>query len=172
LKVVLHYRHAFWETLDEGRYRDAAFFHAPNEAFRTLWTALPVRVPVLVAWMGGPQADRLSAQPQSVIVRTASDSVDRLFATAKGQRTSWHSELQAAYVHNWQMDPFARGAYSYVLSGGTGARQQLARPLRDTLYFAGEATDSEEAATVAGALRSGEMAARRILRAMEKGDES
>ena len=43
-------------------------------------------------------------------------------------------------MHDWQRDPFARGAYSYVVVGGDRARETLAKPLRRTLYFAGEAT--------------------------------
>jgi monoamine oxidase len=67
-------------------------------------------------------------------------------------------------MHNWQADPFARGAYSYVAVGGGGAREALRTPLADTLYFAGEATDTEgEAGTVAGALQSGMRAARELL---------
>jgi monoamine oxidase len=39
----------------------------------------------------------------------------------------------------------------------------LAAPLEDTLFFAGEATNTEdEAATVTGALQSGERAAREL----------
>jgi len=40
---------------------------------------------------------------------------------------------------------------SYVRVGGALARERLAEPLGDTLFFAGEATDREEAGTVAGA---------------------
>ena len=43
-------------------------------------------------------------------------------------------------------------------------REELATPLDDTIFFAGEATDSEEAGTVAGALRSGIRAARQAMR--------
>jgi len=50
-----------------------------------------------------------------------------------------------------------------VLVGGEGAREALAAPLDDTVFFAGEATDPEEAGTVAGALRSGQRAAREVL---------
>jgi monoamine oxidase len=43
------------------------------------------------------------------------------------------------------------------------ARRQLAAPLQETLFFAGEATDTEgEAATVTGALQSGLRAAREV----------
>jgi monoamine oxidase len=68
-----------------------------------------------------------------------------------------------AYVQDWHADPWSRGGYSYLLVGGEGAREELAAPLKDTLFFAGEATDSEEAGTVAGALRSGQRAAKEIL---------
>ena len=54
LKVVLHYRRAFWEELEGGRYSDASFFHAPGKLFPTFWTALPLRAPLLNAWSAGP----------------------------------------------------------------------------------------------------------------------
>ena len=66
-------------------------------------------------------------------------------------------------IHDWQADPYARGGYSYVRVGGTGAREALAAPVEETLYFAGEATDTEQSGTVGGALASGQRAAREIL---------
>ena len=73
-------------------------------------------------------------------------------------------KVQAFYAQDWQADPHARGGYSYVTVGGQGAREKLQKPLEKTLFFAGEATDPDEAGTVAGALRSGIRAARGILR--------
>src|SRR5438034_8098968 len=119
-----------------------------------------MRAPLLVAWSGGPNAARLSDQNDDALVQAALDGVQKLFPTQR----SIDNDLQSAHVHNWQRDPFARGAYSYVTAGGAMARKQLAEPLKETLYFAGEATDtSGEAATVAGALASGERAAREII---------
>jgi len=46
---------------------------------------------------------------------------------------------------------------------GMGAREELAAPLGGTVFFAGEATESEEAGTVAAALKSGVRAAREAL---------
>ena len=80
-----------------------------------------------------------------------------------GRRFVRRMRLDAVLSHDWQRDPFARGAYSYVLENGGNARRALARPLGNTLFFAGEATDSRgEAATVAGALESGRKAAHAI----------
>jgi len=69
-------------------------------------------------------------------------------------------------VHDWQADPFSRGAYSYVLTGGAEQGQrQLAAPVAETLFFAGEATDFHgHHATVHGAMASGYRAAAEILR--------
>lgn len=79
-------------------------------------------------------------------------------------RIRFDEELQASWFHDWQADPHARGAYSYVTVDGRGARRRLAEPTEDTLFFAGEATDfSGEAATVAGAIASGVRAAREVL---------
>jgi len=162
IKAALLFRTPFWEELDAARYRDVSFFHSPEAAFPTFWSALPERAPLLIAWAGGPNAARLSGAATPEIVRQAVTSLESVF----GARAGIEERLAAAWVHHWQQDPFARGAYSYVAVGGHGARRALAEPLRDTLYFAGEATDYEgEHGTVAGALQSGERAARELLRA-------
>ncbi|MGH8701871.1 MAG: flavin monoamine oxidase family protein [Burkholderiales bacterium] len=160
IKAALLFRTAFWEELDRARYRGVSFFHAPEAAFPTFWTALPESVPLLIAWAGGPKAARLADAAVPDIVREAVASLESVF----GARTRIEKRLAAAWVHHWQQDPFARGAYSYVAVGGHGARRALAEPLRDTLFFAGEATDYEgEHGTVAGALQSGARAARQAL---------
>jgi monoamine oxidase len=160
VKVALRFRHAFWEALDHGRYRDAVFLHSAHAAFPTFWTALPLRAPLLVAWSGGPRAVRLSAHAPAKIVDLAIESLESVF----GEHAAVRRYFVEGAVHDWLHDPYCLGAYSSLTAGGQGAREMLAKPLRDTLFFAGEATDiSGEAATVGGALRSGLRAAREIL---------
>jgi monoamine oxidase len=154
IKVVLRFRAAFWEELEGGKYRDAGFFHAPDLTFPTFWTPRPERAPLLNAWMGGPRAARLAQRPLTDVAREASETAKALFG-------GHDLELEAAYVHDWLSDPFSRGAYSYVTAGAQSARRELAAPIRDTLFFAGEATDPE-GGTVTGALHSGERAAREV----------
>jgi len=161
LKVVLRFRKAFWDELEQGRYRDVDFFHDRQAPFPTFWTALPVRTPLLVAWAAGPNAHRLAGAPKAEVVRQALQSLGTTFGGRVDREIE--STLEGAWVHDWQSDPFARGAYSYVTVAGDKAREQLAAPLRNTLFFAGEAADTEEAGTVAGALRSGMRAAREVL---------
>jgi monoamine oxidase len=161
LKVVLRFRSVFWEELEGGRYREASFFHSPDTPFPTFWTSMPTRSPFLNAWTGGPPATLLCEKSDAQIVQAALESVHTMFGDSL---PAGKAELEAAFVHNWERDPFARGAYSYVAVGhNSNARRELATPLDDTLFFAGEATDTEgEAATVTGALQSGSRAAREV----------
>jgi len=156
IRVAMHFRHAFWEEICPG----VAFFHSPEAAFPTFWTPLPMRAPLLTAWAGGPKAARLTGRPARQLVKQALGAVRSVF----DENPQIESQLVCALVQDWQDDPHARGAYSYVTVGGQGARDMLAAPLADTLYFAGEATDTEgEAGTVAGALASGYRAARELV---------
>jgi monoamine oxidase len=162
VRLAMRFRTAFWEEVDDCRYRDAGFFQSADAAFPTFWTMLPMRVPVLIAWAGGPRAARMGGMGTPAKVRQAVASLNDFF----GGRVDVESQLEAAWLHDWQRDPYARGAYSSVKVGGGAARKALAAPLKNTLFFAGEAADSEgEAGTVAGALQSGVRAAGELLKA-------
>jgi monoamine oxidase len=159
IKVLLRFRRPFWEEIDDGRYADAAFFHAPRAAFPTFWTMLPRRASLLAGWTAGPQAARLAGVGEDEIVRTALRCLTKIF----GGNERCAADFQGAYLHDWQKDPFACGAYSYLVAGGGNARQLLAQPLASTLFFAGEAAETGgESGTVAGALESGKRAVEQL----------
>ena len=151
VRVAMAFREPFWEKQHPG----VAFFHSPEAPFPTFWTPLPMHAPLLTAWAGGPKAARLTGSSESFLLRKALESVRRVLGNIE--------EPRAVLMHDWQADPFARGGYSYVKVGGTGAREELAAPLEETLYFAGEATDTEQSGTVGGALASGIRAAKELL---------
>lgn len=153
IRVAMRFDRPFWEERAPG----VAFFHAPQAPFPTFWTPLPMRAPLLTGWAGGPKAARLTGSSTRKLIDAALASVESVFG--KGPRAL----LAAACAQDWMHDPFSRGGYSYVLVGGMGAREELGAPLDDTVFFAGEATDSEEPGTVAAALRSGQRAAREAL---------
>jgi monoamine oxidase len=151
IRVAMAFREAFWEKQHPG----VAFFHSPDAPFPTFWTPLPMHAPLITAWAGGPKAARLTGSSPEKLLRSALESVRSVLKEI--------DEPTAFLVHDWQADPYARGGYSYVKVGGTGAREELAAPLKETLYFAGEATDVEQSGTVGGALASGIRVAREIL---------
>jgi monoamine oxidase len=157
-KLVLRFRDRFWEQDDE---RPVNFWHDPGGSFPTWWNAAPRHAPVLTAWAGGPAAEDLLARPVRERLARAAQSLAAILRTP---RRRVEARLQSWAHHDWRADPWSRGAYSYAGVGGESAAAALARPLEDTLFFAGEATDSEASGTVEAALDSGRRAAREILR--------
>ena len=91
-----------------------------------------------------------------------SRSVDELIPLRR-----MRSMVAGAWLHDWEHDPFARGAYSYPRVGGTEAPRTMGQPIDGTLFFAGEATDPEgRTGTVDSAIATGRRAARQVLRAL------
>jgi len=158
VKVVLCFESAFWE---ERGLTSLSFLHARGQRFPTWWTTRPIASPILVGWAGGPAAEPLSGKGSDVIVDAA---IESLANALKMDRLSLRSRLEVSFVSDWQTDPFALGAYSYVPAGEITAPIALAQPVADTLFFAGEATNSDGAgATMHGAIATGYRAADELL---------
>jgi monoamine oxidase len=166
-KVALRFDRAFWEDAKFQKARTGEdepvtfdFLHSPAAAFPTWWTGAPVGAPILTGWVGGPGAAVLQGREPRAMLATA---LEALASVMRCSRAWLEARVEGWAWHDWQSDPYARGAYSYPRVGGAGAAAALARPLEDTLYFAGEATEADQSGTVSGAIASGRRAARAII---------
>ena len=154
IKVMLRFREPFWED-------DLTFIHAPSELLPTWWTQVPESTPLLAGWAGGTRAEKLIGDSDDAILDHAFEALMHVFSVPKGLL---EDSLAEFYTHNWQRDPLAAGAYSYIPVGGVDAQAELARPIEDTLFFAGEATNAQgHHGTVHGALATGIRAAKEML---------
>ncbi|HEY6235653.1 MAG TPA: NAD(P)/FAD-dependent oxidoreductase [Candidatus Elarobacter sp.] len=164
VRVVLAFRTPFWEQIDGGRYRDAGFFRCEAGAFNAFWTQAPQRGRTIVAWGGGPRATAMNGMPVQQRIDRARDEFGAMF----GQRDLARREYEAGATHDWSTDPFACGAYSYVVTGAGAARAALGSAVHETLFFAGEATSTDgQGGTVSGAFGTGMRAAAEAARALE-----
>lgn len=167
VRVVLLFRRRFWTTIAApfpGALSDMSFLFSQDTWFPTWWTAMPDRSPIITGWAPFRSAGRLSGQPESFVIER---SLQTLSALTGESVKDLHRLLEGAYFHDWQSDPFSRGAYSYGKVGSDGAQEVLATPLDNTIFFAGEATDiSGHNGTVHGAIASGLRAAREILQVL------
>ena len=124
---------------------------------------MPEKLPIITAWAPFRAAERLSGQSPLLLLSSALETLSRVL---KIEREVLEKLLDSAYTHDWQTDPFSRGAYSYVKAGGIQAPGCLAAPIENTLFFAGEATDLlGNTGTVHGAMATGHRAAQEILKA-------
>ncbi len=145
-RLTFRFREPFWE--ENEKFKKAAFFISNDSPFMTWWTSYPVIAPILTAWSAGSRAD---------------GPLDHALTSLARMLRRRIPEPEAVYFHDWQADPFARGAYSYVPAGAT--RTALGKPVEGTLFFAGEAASrTGRGGTVDGAIESGIRAAEAILR--------
>jgi monoamine oxidase len=163
-KITFHFRERFWDhlpvaTTSHLHGSELSFLHSQDEWTPVWWSTLPSHAPVLVGWTGGPEAVVLSGTRQPA--EWALDSLAHMLGL---NRSFLQDQLVKFHLHDWQADPYSRGAYSYIPVGGVDLPRQLSLPLADTLFFAGEATDWTGAnGTVHGAIASGHRVASEIL---------
>jgi monoamine oxidase len=153
-KVVIGFRERLWDS-------ERNFIHSADPFMPTWWTTSPMRTSMLTGWAGGHAADRLLAAND-----VAGRALQSLASVFRLKRSDVESRVDFVHMHNWQADPFSRGAYSYAGVGGEGAHQTLARHIDATLFFAGEATSSDQTGTVAGAIATGRRAAKQALKVL------
>lgn len=169
IRVVLHFRERFWESIPPTPKRTLAnmsFLFSQDQWFPTWWTAMPEKYPIITGWAPFLSGRRLSGQDQSVVTQQAIETLSQLLSV---NFDTVQNSLMGSYFHDWQSDPFSRGAYSYAKVGSNGALQTLGAPVENSVFFAGEATDTTgNNGTVHGAIASGHRAAEEILKTLHR----
>lgn len=155
-KCYLHFPKAFWPTTVDWLEQIP-----PQRGEWAEWVSM-MRVaqwPVLLGFNAADHGLAIEAWDDQTIVDSALQSLRRLFGRTIPDPLGYQ-------LTRWGADPFARGAYSFNALGSLPQmRDELAASLGNQLFFAGEATTREYAATVHGAYLSGVRAAQEVLRA-------
>jgi monoamine oxidase len=152
VRIVIRFAKGAWRRmLPDVLRRGFGFIHSSVEGVPVWWSLADD--PVLVGWAGGPAAMALLRMPTAARFQRALGSLAEILGIAPGIVRRGVIDWE---TRDWTDDPFSRGAYSFTAAGQDGGAAELRRPLRDTLFFAGEATaEGSEVGTVHGALRSG-----------------
>src|SRR3984885_10814980 len=155
-RVVYEFDSSFWKQF--ASLNGMSFLFAPEATPPTWWTTNPRSGSTLTGWIAGRKAKKLEMDllPETGL-ETLSVMLGSTLHEVRKHLLRWH-------MHDWQIDPHSLGAYTYVPRGAVDASDQLSQPVEQTLFFAGEHTDtSGRWGTVHGALRSGYRAARQLL---------
>jgi monoamine oxidase len=153
-KIVLKFDTAVWPD-------DLTFVITTHDT-QMWWTPGRGRqqpAPVITAILGGEGVARMRAQDDPALA--AVGHLEEMF----GRPLRDH--LVDSRWMDWATDPWTKMGWSYVPPGATGLRAQLAEPVSDVLFFAGEATNTVRPSTVHGALESGYRAATQIADRLE-----
>jgi monoamine oxidase len=163
IRVTLCFQEKFWEH--DPKMADLSFLFTDDPQFPTWWTSNPLPSPILTGWAAGPNAKAHTGHSKDAIVTSAVQSLARIL---KISQSDLETQMTGSFTHDWQADPFSRGAYSYAAVGGTDAAAKLAEPVANTLYFAGEATNCDGYnGTVHGAIATGLRAAEELLQSLQ-----
>lgn len=114
--------------------------------------------PILTALIAGKSAHLFEDMGEAQATQTGLQHLATIF-----QRDDVMDLFEGGHFVAWGTDPYSQMGYSYVPVGGTGWRAELAKPVGNVLFFAGEATHVTRAASVHGAFESGLRAAAEIV---------
>ena len=168
-RVVVLFRERWWSerlsSLPKGAsLENLSFLHGETPDYPIWWTLHPAHVPAMVGWAGGPAARRLAGKLHE---EKRDRAIGALAKNLGVTRRRVEAQVVELWTHDWDADPFARGAYSYSVVGGANAAARFARGVESTLWFAGEAADAEgRNGTVNGAIGSGRAAAKAVAKAL------
>jgi monoamine oxidase len=108
--------------------------------------------------IGGQFGADLSAAGEPAMLAFALDWLTGLYGA------DVRKAVKKTAMTRWNYDPWTLGAASAAAPGGQWARAALAEPVRDRIFFAGEATHETLWGTVGGAWASGERAADAVVK--------
>lgn len=160
----------YWEGIEEEsdifwpRNKEWILQLTPNDAGRDLITefynpgCFDSKQRLLLGFIIGEAARRMEALDDAEIAERAIQSLQSIFGKNVVPPPS------KVLVTRWEADEYSRGSYSFQKVGShEHSRRDLARPVGNRLFFAGEATDQKFPATTHGALLSGKRAGRAVV---------
>ncbi len=125
--------------------------------------AWPFDSDLVVATFGGDYARSLAKQGAAAAVDHA---LERFVKIAGGDA---RKAFERGVLAGWSEDPLALGSYAVILPGRIKARDSLAKPVGDKLWFAGEATAGGFSMTAGGAYMAGRDAAKAVAQKLSTG---
>lgn len=152
-KLVLRFSKVFWEKKAEI----IGYVPQAKGEWVEFFNLYPVtKQPILVGFNAGRYSRKLEELSDDATITAAMQVLRTIYGKAVPDPVE-------VLVTRWNQDPYAGGAYSFLAKNASPEDYDaLAEPIGDRLFFAGEATSRQYAATVHGALLSGWREADRI----------
>lgn len=161
LRFTLIFRDRFWKHLHPAPLKELSFLLSFASMPPVWWTPYPTPSNTLTGWVGGPRSAAFANFTPDQLAEAACKTLAQIFSF---DPSNIRDQLIACHTHNWQNNALTHGAYSYIAAGALDAPSKMTIPANNTLYFAGEHTDTTgHWGTVHAAIRSGQRAAHQIL---------
>ena len=132
----------------------------PRDRRTGVYYIRPFGWPVIECFLGDQGARMVEEIGPAAGFAHATDQPVALFGSAVSR------SLRPLVASNWSQMTHVGGAYSYALPGHAAAREDLAHPFEQRVFFAGEATHGHDYSTAHGAYESGLRAAEEAIAAL------
>lgn len=142
--------------------KDSRLFGRTDRVATGTYHLRPFGWPLIEAYFGGHLAAELEAAGERSFFDFAVSELTALFGSGFAAR------LKPIYIHRWGADPFARGSYSFALTGKADCRVRLAAAVDNRLFFAGEACSPHDFSTAHGGWLTGVAAAEQVIAARQR----
>jgi polyamine oxidase len=156
-KIALKFEQRFWPQ------REGFGYQSTDHRFPYVLEGERITgAPILVFLTSGDHGRTLAGLSDADAVAQAMEVARKCFAANAPNPIAFA-------VTRWGTDPYARGSFSYPAVGAKAEdRATLAAPVAARVFFAGEATNATQSATVHGAYQTGLRAAKELLAAAGK----
>ncbi len=118
----------------------------------------PFDFDIMIGWIGGQFGWELSAAGTDAAVDFALGEVVKMVGSDA------RKHFVKGHLTGWAENPWTLGAYAAATPGHYGARADLAKPLAERLFFAGEAVAAPYMMLCSGAYMSGEAVAHDVVK--------
>lgn len=152
-KLYMQFPEKFWDD------RQQLGYMAPTRSAWSYWVDYTriVDVPMLLGFNAALPGAAIEQESDAQTTASAMSVLRTIYGKSV-------PDPVATLITRWNHDPYALGSYSHIPPGASGDDfETMARPIGNRLFFAGEATTRQYPGTVAGALLTGERAAREVL---------
>jgi monoamine oxidase len=148
----------FFEIAGDGPFApETQVLGDPRDVRTGAYYIRPLGEPAIECFLGAAGGRLIEEEGQAAGFAHAIDQLAALFGSEVRRN------LRPLVASNWSRMTHIGGAYSHALPGHVGARQDLARPFEQRVFFAGEATRAFDFSTAHGAHDSGVRAADEVI---------
>lgn len=156
-KIFLYFSNVFWDKQKEW----VGFIQSEPAKYPVLDIMNYYKFtkqPVLLVFNAGKQAEKFEQMSDQKIIDKIMQELRVIYGKDIPEPSSY-------FITRWHNDPYALGSYTYLsYDAPLDYYKKIAKPVKDRLFFAGEATSLTDPATVHGAYLSGIRAAEEIIK--------
>jgi monoamine oxidase len=163
-KIIMKFPSNFWDTEEYIDYIAPAYWSGKNWVKKGEWIQFYnmdpfVHQPILFALVAGDFAQNLENVSDEETIKNAMQTLKVIYGNEIPNPSAY-------VITRWGKDPFSEGSYSSLRPGALndGADYiNMAKPVADRVFFAGEATNVKYPSTVYGAYLTGNRAAQEVI---------